>query len=110
MINAVYFFKLLRKNTMFLWNQEYEIALQQFKKYLIEQPLLSTPDEGELLYVYLTISEHAACSVLLREVDGEQRPIYFVSKIFTDYQIKYLSLEKLVLALVLTSWKCMHYF
>lgn len=70
--------------------------------------LLSTLDEGELLYVYLAISEHAISSVMLREVNGEQRLIYFVSKTFTDCQIRYLPLEKLVLALVLTSRKLMH--
>ena len=83
---------------------------QQFKKYIIEPPLLSTLDKGELLYVYLVISEHAASSVLLREVNGEQRPIYFVNKMFTDCQTRYLPLEKLILALVLTSRKLMHYF
>ena len=48
--------------------------------------------------------------VLLKEVDGEQRPTYFISKTFTDYQIRYLSLEKLVLALAITSRNFMHYF
>ncbi|GFY91006.1 hypothetical protein Acr_07g0012020 [Actinidia rufa] len=33
---------------------------------------------GELLYVYLVILEHAVSLVLLREVDGKQRLIYFV--------------------------------
>ncbi|GFS41430.1 multidrug resistance-associated protein 14 [Actinidia rufa] len=53
------FFKLLHKNAKFLWDEESELALQQFKKYLTEPPLLSTPDEGELLHVYLAVSEHA---------------------------------------------------
>ena len=42
-----------------------------FKKYLTEQLLLFTPDEGELLYIYLAVFEHAISSVLLSEVDGE---------------------------------------
>ena len=65
------FFQLLRKNTKFSWNKECELALQQFKKYLIEPPLFSTPDEKKLLYVYLVVSKHAASSVILRKVDGE---------------------------------------
>ena len=77
---------------------------------MTEPPLLSTPDERELLYVYLTISEHVVSLVMLREVDGEQRLIYFVSKTFTNCQTRYLPLEKLVLALVVTSQKLMHYF
>ncbi|XP_057461118.1 uncharacterized protein LOC130751535 [Actinidia eriantha] len=43
---------------------------------------------GEPLYVYLAISEHAVSSVLLKEVDAEQRPIYFVSKTFTYCQTR----------------------
>ena len=44
------------------------------------------------------------------EVDAEQHLIYFVIKTFTDCQTRYLPLEKLVLALVMTSQKLMHYF
>ncbi|XP_057508229.1 uncharacterized protein LOC130791101 [Actinidia eriantha] len=83
------FFKLLRKNTKFVWDEESELALQQFKKYLTEPPLLSTPDEGELLHVYLAVSEHAVSLVLLSEVAREQCPIYFVSKILTNCQTLY---------------------
>ncbi|GFS40362.1 hypothetical protein Acr_00g0068110 [Actinidia rufa] len=104
------FFKLLRKNAKFSWDEESEMALQQFKKYLTKPPLLSTLEEGELLHVYLVVSEHAVSSVLLREVVNEQRLIYFVSKTLTDCQTRYLPLEKLVLALVVTSCKLMHYF
>ena len=63
-----------------------------------------------MLYIYLSVSEHTTNSILLKEVDGEQRSIYFVRKTFMDCQIRYLPLEKLVLALVLTSWKLMPYF
>ena len=41
-----------------------------------------------MLYVYLVVSEHVVSSMLLREIDGEQRVIYFVSKMFTDYQMR----------------------
>ena len=45
---------------------ECETALQEFKKYLTKSLFLSTMDEGNLIYVYLTISKHAISSVLLR--------------------------------------------
>ena len=51
--------------------KECKLALQQFKKYLTKLPLIFTSDEGELLYVYLIVYEHAISSVLLKEVDGE---------------------------------------
>ena len=80
----------------------FELELQQLKKYLIELSLLFTSNEGQLVYVYLNVSKHAISLVLLREVDAEQRLIYFFSKTFTNCQTKYLLLENLVLALALT--------
>ena len=56
----------LQKNIIFSWNKECELALQQFEQYLTILPLLSTSDEGKLLYVYLAVLEHAVSSVLLR--------------------------------------------
>ncbi|GFY87547.1 hypothetical protein Acr_05g0011860 [Actinidia rufa] len=44
----------------------------EFKKYLTKPPLLSIPDEAELLYVYLVVSEHAVSLVLLRKVNGNK--------------------------------------
>ncbi|GFZ15738.1 hypothetical protein Acr_25g0001470 [Actinidia rufa] len=102
--------ELVRKNTKFLWDEESELALHQFKKYLTKPPLLSTSDEGKLLHVYLAVSKHAVSLVLLKEVANEQCPIYFVSKTLTDCQTRYLPLEKLILALIVTSRKLMHYF
>ncbi|GFS41376.1 hypothetical protein Acr_00g0073960 [Actinidia rufa] len=44
--------------------------------------------KGELLYVYLTVSKHVVSSVWLRELNGEQRPIYFASKTLMDCQMR----------------------
>ena len=57
------FFKLFRTNIKF------SLTLQQFKKYLTEPSLLSTPNEGEVLYVYLAVLKYVVSSILLREVD-----------------------------------------
>ena len=55
-----------------------------------------------MLYIYLVVLEHAVSSVLLREVDAEQRPIYLVSKTFIDCQTRYLPLEKIGVGLSFT--------
>ena len=67
--------------------------------------LLFIPDEGELLYVYFVVSKLDVSLVLLKEVNEEQRPIYFINKTFTDFQTRYLSLEKLVITLFISSRK-----
>ena len=84
--------------------------MQQLKCYLSSPPLLSTPTHGEALYLYLAVSDHAVSSVLIREEDGQQRPIYYTSKILLDAETRYLQLDKLALALVIASRKLSHYF
>ncbi|XXG60317.1 hypothetical protein AAC387_Pa04g2254 [Persea americana] len=91
------FFQLLRKTLKFQWTLECDRALQEFKHYLSSPPLLSTPTQGEVLYLYPAVSDHAVSSVLIREEKGQQMPIYYTSKILFDAETRYLQLEKLAL-------------
>lgn len=59
------FFKILRKNQIFQWNEESKTAFQQLKEYLSSPLLLAIPNTGEELFVYLSISR----VVLIREED-----------------------------------------
>lgn len=104
------FFQLLRKGSKFQWTPDCDQALQQLKHYLSSPPLLSTPTHGEALYLYLAVSDHAVSSVLIREENGQQRPICYTSKTLVDAETRYLQLEKLSLALISASRKLSHYF
>ena len=104
------FFQLLRKKAAFEWNSECTEALQNLKRYLSTPPLLSTPEPGKELYLYLAVSDHAVSAVLIREVGKDQRPIYYVSKTLLDAETRYLPLEKLAYALLIASRKLQHYF
>ena len=99
----------MKKWKAFQWNKECEKAIQDLKEYLVLPPMLSAPEPGEDLYMYLLVSEHAVNVVSLRD-QGVQQPIYYVSKTLVDAEIRYLPLEKLVLALVHATWKLPHYF
>jgi hypothetical protein len=57
------FFKILRKT--FVWSDECEEAFGQLKEYLVYPPLLSSPEEGEILYLYLEVSPSTISLVLL---------------------------------------------
>jgi hypothetical protein len=72
------FFKILRKT--FVWSNECEEAFCQLKEYLANPPLLSSPEEGEILYLYLAVSPSAVSSVLVREESRVQKPVYFTSR------------------------------
>ncbi|XP_028121271.1 uncharacterized protein LOC114318561 [Camellia sinensis] len=104
------FFQLLRKKEAFEWRPECTETLQSLKRYLSTPPLLSTPKPGEELYLYLSVSDHAVSAVLIREVNKEQRPVYYVSKTLLDAETQYLPLEKLAYVLLIASRKLQHYF
>ena len=103
------FYQLLKKLKEFQWNKECKKALQDLKKYLMQAPMLIAPKPGEELYMYLSVSEHAVGVVLLKD-QSVQQPIYYISKTLVDAEIRYLPLEKLVLALVHATRKLPHYF
>ena len=42
--------------------------------------------------------------------DGVQRPVYYVSKSLYEAEIRYLPLERVILAVVHATWKLLHYF
>jgi hypothetical protein len=61
------FFKLLWKETTFEWTDECKKALKHLKDSLSEPPVLSRPDEGETMYLYLSVSSEAVSAVLIIE-------------------------------------------
>ena len=72
-------------------------------------PMLTAPEPGEDLFIYLSVFDHAVSAVLLRD-QGVQQLVYYISKTLVDTETRYLSLEKLVLALVHATRKLPHYF
>ena len=86
------------------------MAFQQLKEYLSKPPIMSSPEVDEVLFAYLAVAPHAVSFVLIREDSGVQRPVYYVSKSLNEAKVRYLSLEKAILAMVHTTRKLPHYF
>lgn len=53
------FFQLLKKQKGFQWTRECDKAFQSLKLYLASLPILSCPEPGKDLYMYLVVFEHA---------------------------------------------------
>jgi hypothetical protein len=102
------FFKTLRK--AFEWTGECEEAFSKLKMYLTSPPLLSRTVPGEVLYLYLAVSPMAISAALIREDEGIQKPIYFVSKALHGAEERYSQIEKLAFALIMASRKLWPYF
>ena len=80
------------------------------KTYLSSSPILVSPSEGELLTLYLAVSDFATSAVLVRELDKVQQPVYYCSRALRGAEERYRKTEKLILALVTTSRKLRPYF
>jgi ribonuclease HI len=104
------FYDMLKKNKKFQWGEKQEEAFQELKKYLSTPPLLVKPEDGEPLYLYMAVSSNAISAVLVKDLEGQQHPVYYVSKSLLDAEKRYSHLEKLILALVMASTKLRHYF
>ena len=62
---CVSFFNLLRGNKKFEWTEECEAAFQDIKKHISTPLILSKPEAGESLILYMDTTEHAISSVLV---------------------------------------------
>ena len=104
------FFLLMKKWKGFEWTEKCAQAFQQLKKYFSHPPIMSSPKTDEVLFAYIAVAPHAVSLVLMRVDSGKQRPVYYVSKSLHEVKIRYLPLEKAILAVVHGTRKLRHYF
>ena len=71
---------------------------------------MSKPKKVEVLYAYIAITSHAVSLVLVRDENGVQRPVYYVSKSLHEVDVRYLPLERAILAVVDATRKFPYYF
>lgn len=104
------FFEILRKGWRVEWDDEYQKAFEKLKLYLAELCLLTKPIPGEMLYLYLAVGESSLSVILLNEEDKLQKPIYYISKLIQEMELRYSEIEKVSLALMMTVCKPRPYF
>lgn len=75
----------------------------------MEVPVLASLDYSLLFYIYSFASPHSAAAVLTQKVEGEERPIAFISSPFKKAKVQYSPLEKQAFALVWAVKKFWHY-
>ena len=73
-------------------------------------PILVSPSKGELLTLYLPVSDFSTSAALVRERDRAQQPVYYCSRALRRAEERYPNMEKLVLALVTTTRRLRPYF
>ncbi|KAF8112098.1 hypothetical protein N665_0067s0019 [Sinapis alba] len=93
-----------------LVNRMFTNKLRIIMEYLTTLPVLAKLDAGDTLYLYVAVSPSEVSSVLIKEDRGEQHPIFYISKRLTDAEMRYPTLERMVLAVVMSARKLHPYF
>ena len=71
---------------------------------------MSSFEIDEVLFAYIAVAPHTVSLVLIQVDSGIQRPVYYVSKSLHEVEVRYLPLEKAILAVVHGTRKLPHYF
>ena len=102
------FFQVLKK--AFQWDAKCEEAFTALKTYLNSPPILVSPIEGELLTLYLAVSDFSTSAILVRDKERVQHPVYYCSRALRGAEERYPRMEKLILDLVTAARKLRPYF
>jgi len=99
------------KSRALLLDPEAEEALENLKKTLTSAPVLVPPQPAEPLLLYVASTTHvvSAAVVVERREEGHalpvQRPVYFVSEVFSETKARYPQIQKLIYAVILARRK-----
>ncbi|KAA3458454.1 gag/pol polyprotein [Gossypium australe] len=95
-------FRLLKKHNQGIWNEECQRAFDKVKQYLSTAPVLSLPNPDRPLILYLSVFDNSMGCVLGQhdESGRKEKAIYYLSKKFTECEMRYSSIEKLCCALI----------
>ncbi|KAM2770074.1 hypothetical protein PS2_012756 [Malus domestica] len=105
------FFKALKGSKKYItWIDECAKAFKNLKDYMSKAPLLSKPEVGDTLIIYLSVLASAVSSVLIRKDGNVEWLVYYTSKALKDIKTRYSNIEKLALALVMFARKLRPYF
>lgn len=86
------------------------MAFQKIKEHLASLPLLCKIELEDPLLLYVIVSDSIVSSVLMKEEEGKQRPVYYVSRALTRVERNYPRVKKVAFTVVTTTRKLRPYF
>jgi hypothetical protein len=94
-------YKLIRKGSKWQWTEEYTQVMNEVKTILSNLPTLSIYDPKQHTILYTDPSPVGLGAVLAqRDEEGNEHPIYYISKSLNPAEVNYSQIEKEGLAIV----------
>jgi hypothetical protein len=109
-------YRLLKKHERFSWAIEAQEALDNLKATLAHAAILTPPQDGEHMYLYVAATTQVVSAVIVVERTEEehalpvQRPVYYISEVLSETKACYPQIQKLLYAVMLAQCKLRHYF
>jgi hypothetical protein len=97
-------------------DEEAQKALDKLKATLAHAQILTPPQDGKPLYLYITATTQVVSAVIVVERTEQghalpvQRPVYYISKVLPETKARYPQVQRLLYAMVLARRKLRHYF
>ena len=104
------FGKLLKGKAQWDWGQDQQQAFKKLKRILSSAQTMVVPQRGMPLQLYITSTKKSIGGLITQEVDGEEKPVYYISRIIRGPKTRYSQVERHCLALVFIAQKMRHYF
>ncbi|KAF7839558.1 reverse transcriptase [Senna tora] len=98
------------KGSPFKWEKAEQEAFEKIKKVLASTQTMSPPTQGRPMALYLTSTNQSISALLVQEVEGIEKPIYYLSRLIKGAETRYSAMEKHCLALIYATQKFRHYF
>ena len=92
--------RLLKNNTLFIWNADTDEVFNTLKRLLKSQPLLSYSDFSKPFILTTYASNEALGAILSQGEIGRDLPVAYVSRTLSKAEQNYLTVEKELLAIV----------
>jgi ribonuclease HI len=81
----------------FVWGREQRIALEKIRGHLSSPPMLKAPNIGQNFKLYMSAQEHVTGAAHMKENDGKEAHVAYVSQNLLVPKTRYVIVEKLCL-------------